>query len=593
VVRRRGRGKSEEVTSACGLRLIVALALLGILVSCEKETAGEAPLAGPAYADADSAYTAYNNKDYPAAEAKTREAIALRPDVVRLHLLLIDALVAEEKLDEADAAASQALSRFKDDPALLEAQRRVRDQIVYKKKAEALNVAEQGFKEYDEKDYTGAVRDAHRAIELDPLKSSYRVLLVNALIATEDFDEANREVSEGLTKISDDPDLLDRRRAIGEQIAAKEAARIATQAFEAAEAAYKAFAQRDYATAVKEAQEAVNLEPSNSSYRELLEKSEKALKHPVARETVAERYARQGYAASARGDQAQASEDFKSALQRRLPTRIQTRNVQIALADAQLGDGKPQSALDTLEPFGDAAVYDVAVRRGAALQALKRSPEALESFSTAYNTARTPDERASSLSSEVVLLADLGKKNEARARFDQALASGELQTLPPAQIASLALTVGNGEVAAQYYALTRDTGQLKGRAALDAGYVAMHRAHDKEAIDYFQRAIDAHRAGQLALDPQEVFAIRRQVADLSRTWGAIASLTYSKAGAGPGAPFIPTAGNSLQPGVELYWRPFGYLDGHYIDIFSGPSKRHTHRMAHRELRPRRVLSDCG
>jgi hypothetical protein len=552
------------VTAKRARRLVIAAAMLNLLIAATAVRCEEEPLAGVAYTNADAAYRAYKIGDYATVVVKTRAAMAMRPDSLRLRLLLIDALYAQGNFDEADAVIAEAVSRFGENADLSARQRNVREQIENKTKSAAYKTADEGFKAFDAKDYATAARDARSAIALDSSKQLYRILLVNSLIAADDLDEANKEVTEALVQFVNDAELLDRQRYIRQQIAAKPLA----EAFAAADAAYKAYAQRDYATAVKKAREAVNLDPSNRSYRDLLENSERALRRPVMRQSKGALLAQRGYANQRRGDYNAAASDFTAAIRAGLPTPSQARNVQLALADSYLGAGEPQRAMDTLAPFGNSS-YDMGARRGFALQALKRSPEALESFTAACASARTPQELAIALSARIALLAEMGRKSDARMLFDQSLADGELRPLSSADIANLALTVGNEEVASRYNVVASQEKLLRGRSILDAGYLATRIARTKEAIGYFRSAIDAYYAGELPLEPQELFTIRRQVAEMSRTWGAFASLTYSKVGAGPGAAFAgsPSGSNTLQPGVELYWRPAGYQDGRYLDLF--------------------------
>jgi hypothetical protein len=546
-------------------RLVVAAAMLTLLITSTPARCEDVPLAGMAYTYADAAYRAYKMGDYATTITKARAAIEIRPDSARLRGLLIDALFAQGNLEEADAAASDAVSRFGDNAELLARQRNIRDQIANKAKDAAYKIADEGFKAFDQKDYATAVQDARSAIAVDSSKQLYRMLLVNSLIATDDLDEANKEVTEALIQFTNDPDLLDRQNYIRQQIAAKPLA----AAYAAADAAYKAFAQKDYATAVKDAQEAISLDPANKSYRDLLENAERAQKRPVVVASRGALLAQRGYADQRRGDYNAAVSDFTASLRSGLPTPAQAKNVRVALADSYLGAGDAQHAMDVLAPFGDSSSYDMGARRGYALQALKRPSEALASFTSACASARTPQELAIALAARIGLLVEMDRKAEARELFDRSLANGEFRALSSADIANLALTVGNEQVAYQYNALAFQEKRLKGRSVMDAGYLATHLSQTKEALAYFRSAIDAAYAGDLRLNPQELFNLRRQVAELSRTWGAFASLTYSKTGAGPGAAFggSPSGSNTLQPGVELYWRPTGYEDGRYIDLF--------------------------
>src|SRR5271169_6468362 len=114
-------------TSNRAPQFIIAAAILTVLFAASPALCGEEPLAGVAYTYADNAYRAYKIGDYATVVAKTRQAIAIRPDSARLRGLLIDALYAQGNLEEADAVASEAVSRFGDDAELLARQRNIRE----------------------------------------------------------------------------------------------------------------------------------------------------------------------------------------------------------------------------------------------------------------------------------------------------------------------------------------------------------------------------------------------------------------------------------------------------------------------------------
>ncbi|WP_236747752.1 tetratricopeptide repeat protein [Achromobacter xylosoxidans] len=78
--------------------------------------AAEAPLEGAAYQFADEGYKSYDAGNYAQAQQQAESAIALRPDVERLRLLLIYALQKQGKLREADKAAADAIESGLDTP---------------------------------------------------------------------------------------------------------------------------------------------------------------------------------------------------------------------------------------------------------------------------------------------------------------------------------------------------------------------------------------------------------------------------------------------------------------------------------------------
>jgi tetratricopeptide (TPR) repeat protein len=265
--------------------------------------AEDAPLAGLAYTNATEAYAAFKKGDYPTAIAKTKEAIKLRPDSLHLRLLLIDALFAADKFDEADAAATEAISKLGSNADLVTRQNNIRERIGYKAKAETYAFADNALKAFARQDYPTAISEATKAVAADPTNRSYRLILVNSLIAANDFDEAKKQIEEAIAKVGSDSELLTRQQFVAERIAA----RPRMEAFAAAEAAYKAFAQKDYATAAEYARKAIQLDPDNSSYQTLLKNIERTARAPVQVQSRGEMLAQRGYAKQRRGDYAGAA----------------------------------------------------------------------------------------------------------------------------------------------------------------------------------------------------------------------------------------------------------------------------------------------
>jgi hypothetical protein len=133
------------------------------------------------------------------------------------------------------------------------------------------------------------------------------------------------------------------------------------------------------------------------------------------------------------------------------------------------------------------------------------------------------------------------------------------------------LQVRADETAHRYFRRADERGQLSGAALLDAAYVARRRLDNAYAENLFRRAIDAHHAGELPLSPQRLLETRRDVTNVSRIWGAYASLIYGPVGvAASGLPTPPSPGRTLQTGAEIYWRPpgIGYRNGATVELFA-------------------------
>jgi adsorption protein A len=74
------------------------------------------------------------------------------------------------------------------------------------------------------------------------------------------------------------------------------------------------------------------------------------------------------------------------------------------------------------------------------------------------------------------------------------------------------------------------------------------------------------------MEPQMRYDTRRTVAEIERKWGVLASLTLRNGGnvvpsfgaVGGG----PSGQRTLQSGVEAYWRPWGYRNGKFVELFA-------------------------
>jgi hypothetical protein len=171
---------------------------------------------------------------------------------------------------------------------------------------------------------------------------------------------------------------------------------------------------------------------------------------------------------------------------------------------------------------------------------------------------------------EAALLADLGRPRDARTRLANAPADA---ATPQSRLdmAYLSTRIGDTEGARKNFAAADAGGGLPPTSLLDAGYAAMQSKHDQEAVGYFHRALDALQGLQLKLDPQLVYDTRRSVADLERRWGVLASLTMRNAGGivpGVGVVGGPTGSRTTQAGAEVYYRPWGWRNGEFVEFFA-------------------------
>jgi tetratricopeptide (TPR) repeat protein len=263
--------------------------------------------------------------------------------------------------------------------------------------AAAYNAADAAYKAYARGNYAEAVRRARDAVSLAPQNAQYRQLLQTAEQAVQ--------------------------------------ADVREQAYRAADAAYKLKAQGDYPAAVTSARRAVALAPGNQAYRRLLVDALANAGHLAEADKVATDalsndahdgalLAQRGYIRQRSGQFAEAADDFVAAQAAGLATDAERRNVALALADAALSAKQPQRAVDALQPYANDKTYAVASRRAFALLALGEKEDALSAFSSAAELAKTAQERATMLKAEINLLADLGRRADAKALFEKAKATG-------------------------------------------------------------------------------------------------------------------------------------------------------------------------
>jgi tetratricopeptide (TPR) repeat protein len=477
----------------------------------------ELPLSGPAFFLADEAYRAMERHDYGTAIAKAEEAIRQRPDLSRLKRLLIAALEASRNPLEASRRATEFIAAGDRDPALLADRDRLRDSPLARAQLEVLQ---------------------------SPNDRAAQARLARLL--------------------------------------AGDTAPPPSPAYLAADAAFKAAARRDFDQAARRAAEAVRLQPANNAYRLLLitslanaglfAEADAAATEALARDptdwaVLVER-------GTIRGRQNRAldsADDFEAALKLGVP-EAQTRAVRLALADAAAKAGQPQRVLDALAPYAAEQSYSIAARRGFALLALGQNDEALAAFDTALATAAPGREHDTVTAAKIGVLANLGRRREAADLFGQSLANNGLSTLPDLDIAYLGVRLGNDEVARDRFAKAQSNGTLTPSAALDAAYVSKRLAENAQALAYFREAIDAADGGTLPMPAQNLFYIRRDVAELERRWGGYATFTYNAVGVAPATLLAPPAagGNVLQAGLEAYWRPpvIGYRNGRIFELFA-------------------------
>ncbi|MRW82856.1 hypothetical protein GJ698_01965 [Pseudoduganella sp. FT26W] len=382
---------------------------------------------------------------------------------------------------------------------------------------------------------------------------------------------------------------------------------------EQAAIAFKALAANDTDQATQALNKAIAYAPDVMSYRMMLIDIQVQNKDYAAGERMADEAMQidaddinprvmRGYLRQAQGKFDSARQDYRAALANPELRDSERLHVGLFVADALWAGGaagESGALLDTL-PSSDPQVRwrRRLVDASAALPALM--PPTLDYRATPYDTVpsihpsvyatdtlvaaiframqRHDDEEAVSLSRLLVAsapdkqdfqrvlsiaLTSAGETREAR-KVNQQLGA----SVPSLDFAYMAQRVKAPEVASPAFREIDQAGQLPERALRDAGYAAMDANERHSAIAYFKRAINASRDGDVPLEQQQLYDIRRTVEQLDRQWGVYASVSYR--GSTPqSGPASGATGDSTQFGSEAYWRPSVLnRDGRYVDLYA-------------------------
>jgi Tfp pilus assembly protein PilF len=233
----------------------------------------------------------------------------------------------------------------------------------------------------------------------------------------------------------------------------------------------------------------------------------------------------------------------------------EARNARIALADVALSEADHRGALDALSGV-DEVSYERHSRLGFAYGGLGRHELASQSFGTAFHLAISANQRALMARSQIDSLAQLTRREEAKALLLRYLANGALAPAKPLEIAYLATATGADSTAHEYFSRAESEGSLVGSAFLDAAYTARRLDENDAALRYFRAAISADRAGTLSLEPQSRLNVTREVVNLERDFGGYISVVRSPTAAFAGA--TPGSRDATYVGGEFYWQPLAY-----------------------------------
>ncbi|WP_144142851.1 NfrA family protein [Paraburkholderia sp. BCC1884] len=508
-------------------------------------------LSGPALIAAQQAYKSYNAKDFAGTIKPANEAIALRPDLLRLRLLLIDAASAAGQDTDAWSADLDAVKRFGDNDDL-----RLRRSFIGSRLAPTASGASYAARKKG--DYAQAATLARQAVAYAPDQVGYRIQLMDVLFAAEDLPGVQAAASDAIA--ADDTEIMPlalRGYVLAAQGKTEQAEADFTRALHANDATQRN--QRvarviiaDVWIAEGQPQRAIDLLAP-------LKVNSDDTDPPIALRLARARRMVGQTAATATAATATASTATAAAT---TPLDPQRRPVIDCVVD-QFGASCDVYAADP--GFSAARASNLAAAAndktgavGYAREAVKAAPDDPQHRVELINALSTAgDDRAA------------GK--EAQRMID----AGMLDAMPAMSAAYIAQRAGNNRVASERFSMADKAGAMPSSAYADAGYAAEDAHRNKDAARYFERAIDASATpgddGTPPATPVQLNEMRSAHAEATRNWGFDTSLNYRGAGMQPGYASSPTPGgtsNNWQAGVEAYWRPFGSLGDRMFELYT-------------------------
>lgn len=492
-------------------------------------------LTGKLAKTAQRAYQAYAKHDYDDAIAAANEVLTARPNVMPLHFLVIDALTAQGRDLDAYNAVIAETQRGGDNPGLRARRGFIGARLGPVAASEAYDALQRG-------DTDTAISRARAAIGYAPGVPGARDLLIDALMQANRFDEADQAATDAIAANPSAlaPWLL--RGAIRERLGQHEASLVdftqATQLQDATDQERRngRIVIADMARATNDPQRALDtlsdLKPSGDATDLMI--------------AVRRQKARRALASPGAATQANA---------------VDPGNLPLPMLDCTRIDS---GILCTLHPFDPAYT-----QYAAAARAYDRHDYPLAVAQAREAVRIAPDDPVHRLLL-IQALASNGDQAGSEQEASRLIQSGMIDTLPSVNAAYFASNAGQPALAARYYNEADRNQELPPSSLLDAGYANLNAGAAPVAEDYFKRGIDANNNGDISLQPQQAFETRRTMSELDRIWGVNASVGYRPTGdqttfvASPGS----TADKSVQAGAEAYWRPFGYLDGHIVELYA-------------------------
>lgn len=557
--------------------------------------------------DAQSIYDLIKQGNPKAALELAGRALEKAPNSEKLLVAYVNALYSDGQHFKADQVITKVIDQVGMNDALLVLRETIRRQL-------AVNATYTVYRSLEKEDHAAAIQAARETIVFAPDVMENRLLLINLLMNAQRYAEAEQSASEAITIDPDDvvPWMLRgyTRQYVGQRASAvsdfdevlrrrdltpTEQKHYRAITADAAMAAAKPYAALDLLEPLGEMQsnppEAMITWRRRAALAQLFmqaggEAPTAEPLRPLILDCRTSPYGREcdllpamstgdpAYGFAAQAFTALKDKDHVLALSMaRLAVALDPQNAdyQILLLNTLTLNGQwieAERLATDAENVGKPSAQFL-VQRGDIRLKLGKSELANKDFADALQLDTLP------LNQTLTLLARLNRNSEARDRLTKALKAGEKPASSDLALAYLASNIGDDDVATSAFQRSDLSDGLGILALQDAAYASVRSGHDQQAIAYLIRAVDAkEKDTPLELRDsttiQSLLNIRRTIAEVSRSWGAIASVSFRGATLATGAGLNSDAASndSVQIGTELYWRPYGYRNGKLFEIYA-------------------------
>jgi len=474
------------------------------------------PIATRAYAD-------YNRADYPAAERGAERAFRIDPKQGAWAMLWLDALEAQGKYAEAEAAAARALALGAPNRNDLAA----RQQTL--KRRMAVKPAEAGYQALIANRPGDAVPLARQAVALAPESPSHRLLLITALMLDNQLDAAEQAATDAMLQ-DDENTVALLMRAYLRQRQGK------TQE---ADADFDAALGQDWLD--DEQRRNVRLIAADAALAAGENARALALVEPLGGK-----------------DEAAAQRIKRARARPAVPATLTLANYPAPVQDCRdtpYGTSCELLPSDAAGSGGPASLAYAAYAREDYPEAIRQARKAVE-----QDPANKEYQR---LLTTTLAAGNPAQLAEANARMSEALAAQPDDPALLMQRGYLHQRMRQPGLALQDFQAARATGKAPPTVILDEGYALAGTGDKRGAVDRLKEAIDENDAGKLDLTPQQRFDTRNAIGGLAREWGGYFSAGYRgarPASSGLGGAAITVPGDAVFSTAEIFWRPSDFLN---------------------------------